>query len=352
MLDKSETIQDLDRGGILEIMGQFDRHLEAAAGLAEGLSLGEVPADTRNVVLLGMGGSAIGGDLAKAYLGPRLTLPLEVVRSYSLPGHVGKGTLVIVSSYSGNTEETLSAFAAARRTSASVVAITSGGEVEELARKHQFACLKLPGGQPPRTALPFSFVGILGVLEKSGLVSGAIREVRQSIPWVSERLRLYGPEQMESENPAKQLARQLHGRISVVYGSEGRLAYVARRWSGQFCENGKGLSYFSALPEMNHNEIVGWKHPEETLADILPIFLSDRDDERRVAIRATITRELLKQWTDPILEFRAEGNSWLERLWTLILLGDFASVYLALLNSEDPTPVEPIEQLKNRLKDF
>lgn len=351
LLDNLSELKRRDRSGMLDILAHFDQFLSTSLESAPRV---ELPQRNRieSVVLVGLGGSAIGGDLVRAYLGSDLKVPFQVVRGYTVPGWVSRSTLALVSSYSGNTEETLTALQAVNTAGATVVCMTSGGELQRSATRDGQPVYRFPEGYPPRTALPFSFVAIISALARVGLISDRTAELEASLPWIRNRLEVYGPGNPQRDNPAKTLATRLVGKVPVIYGSTRRLAYVARRWATQISENAKELAYFSELPEMNHNEIVGWQHPAEMLRRLAPIFLRDQQDQPRVQIRLEITREFLGRKTEPVLEYWSAGGPWLERLWTLVLLGDFTSVYLSFLNREDPTPVETIESLKVRLKQY
>jgi glucose/mannose-6-phosphate isomerase len=349
VLDNLDEIRRRDRGGILPVMVDFDRQLATTVETIIDFRT-DFPGEIANVVVLGMGGSAIGADMLKTFLGDELSVPFQVVRGYSVPRFVGGSTLAVASSYSGNTEETLEAFAGARASGAVTVGMGSGGILSEISAEEGIPFIRFPPGQPPRTAFTYSLFALAQVMHAYGLCSGPVADIEESVPWVSERLELLGPGNPVDANPAKALALELKGRIPVVYGSYERLQYIATRWANQFSENGKQLAYSAALPEMNHNEIVGWRNPQEGLARMVPIFLRDREDHPRIQLRADITRELLDRQLDRVMECWTDGNSWLTRMWSLVLLGDFASVYLALLNQEDPTPVEAIENLKLRLR--
>jgi glucose/mannose-6-phosphate isomerase len=350
-LDDLVRLSELDERGMLNILGRFDRQLEEAVGIGESASLAIDAASIRLALISGLGGSAIGGDFLRAYLGKSLRVPLLVNRGYTLPGFVDKSTLVILSSYSGNTEETISAFEEARAAGARMICITSGGQIERMAEESRTPRIKIPAGYPPRSALGYSAIPTLVALGRLGLAPERAAEVRSSIAWVRRKIALFAPECPLRENQAKGLAKSLHRKIPVIYGSQDRLDAVAVRWRCQFSENGKQLAYSASLPEMNHNEIVGWKHPAPALRQVMPVFLRDHEDHPRVQIRAEITRDILADRAGAALEFWTDGETWLERLWTLVLLGDYASVYLAFLNQEDPTPVDAIEGLKNRLKE-
>jgi len=350
-LDDLLHLSELDERGILNILGRFDRQIEDALQIGLTAELPPRIGSVRNIVISGLGGSAIGGDFLRAYLGRSLKVPLLVNRSYSVPGFVDESTLVILSSYSGNTEETLSAFEEARAAGARLLCISSGGQVERMAGTADCPCIKIPTGYPPRTALAYSAIPILQALTRLGLVGDHSNEVKSSISWVRHKIQLFAPECPLLENQAKALAKSLYRKIPVIYGSQDRLDVMALRWRCQVSENAKQLAYSASLPEMNHNEIVGWKHPAPGLRQILPVFLRDREDHPRVQIRAEITREMLADRSGAVLEFWTDGETWLERLWTLVLLGDYASVYLASLNQEDPFQIDAIEGLKNRLKE-
>lgn len=334
---------------MLELLKCFDQQLEEALeiGLQADISLQAV---IETVLVCGLGGSAIAGDFLRAYLGTDLKVPLWVHRNYSIPGFADERTLALICSYSGDTEETLSAFHEARRVGCPIICLSSNGELQHCADRYGYPSLQIPGGFPPRTALGYLAIPLLIVLARLGLISDRSDEIGRSVSWVRGRIEKYGLESPEEGNAAKGLALQVHEKIPVIYGSQDRLEMVARRWRGQFCENGKQLAYSSALPEMNHNEIVGWKHPASALRQLIPIFLRDREDHPQVQVRTEFTRQLVADKSGAVLEFWSEGESWLQRLWTLILLGDYASLYLAFLNRENPTPVSVIEDLKSRLR--
>ena len=349
ILDDSREILRRDAQDMLGYLGRFDRQLEQALEIGNQVDLPALPAGVGSVTVSGMGGSAASGDFLQSYLGRELKVPLWVNRNYDAPGFVGPDTLSLLCSYSGNTEETVSAFQAAHAAGAPIVCISSGGTLARLAREHGHPWARIPGGQPPRSALGFLSFPCLAILSRLSLIPSRDRELAQCPDWVRDRIRAYGPEQATSTNPAKQAARVLHGRIPFVYGSQDRLELVARRWCGQFAENGKQLSCWRALPEMNHNEVVGWKHPADLLERILPVFLRDPEDHPRIQLRLDWTRRFLSRHSGTTLEYWTEGGSWLERLLMLLLLGDYASVYLGLLNGEDPSPVAAIDELKTEL---
>lgn len=348
ILNNPQVMKQRDHQGMSAILERFDRQLQEA--LEIGLQA-EIPdlKDIRNIIICGLGGSAIGGDFLRAYLGADLKVPLYVNRHYSIPGFADPSTLALICSYSGNTEETLSAFHEASRLRCSIICWSSNGQLQSLAEQYGFPCLQVPGGFPPRSTLGYSTIPLLMVFARLGLISDPSKEIESSLDGVRSRIGIYRLESPVEENEAKQLALQVHGKIPVIYGSQDRLEVIATRWRGQFCENGKQLAYSSTLPEMNHNEIVGWEHPSEVLQRLIPIFLRDQDDHPRIQIRTDLTKEILSRKAAAVLEYRSQGESWLDRLWSLILLGDYSSLYLAFLNDEDPVSTEVIEDLKTRL---
>lgn len=351
LLDNLQQVGRLDSRGMLELVSGFDRQLEQALKTARSLEVKRSD-PIRSIVICGMGGSAISGDLLKACVDSQLSVPVQVIRGYSVPAHVDSTTLALVCSYSGNTEETLSAWEECRQRGACIICMASGGKLENLARENQQMCVEIPPGLPPRTTFAYSLVPMFRILSRLGLAPDYLVKVEQSLAWVKTKIAAFGSIVPVQENAAKRLALDLWERIPVVYASQGRLEGIGRRWISQFAENGKQLGFLNLLPEMNHNEIVGWMHPKEELQRFLPIFLRDREDHPRIQIRAELTRDFLQEKAGKALEFWSDGESWLERLCALLLLGDFTSVYLALLNQEDPTPVAPIETFKNRLEQY
>lgn len=305
----------------------------------------------RCIVVCGMGGSAIAADILSSYLQDKLDAPVLVNRDYGLPGWAGPDDLVIASSYSGDTEETLSGFAEALRKGAMVFGITSGGELKRRCGEQNLPCLEIPGGLPPRGALGYSFFGILGTLLQSGLIPDCRAEVVEAIKLLEALAAEYGPASPASANRAKSLAQQLHNGMPLVYAAADPLAAVARRWANQINENGKMLSYWALFPELCHNEIVGWEQLPEVRRQTRVVFLQDEADHPRNALRVKIVKELLDPYCPGLHTVTSRGPSLLARLFSLTYLGDWVSLYLAYLNGADPTPVSRIGELKTRLKE-
>lgn len=326
----------------------------------EGVEIGQSgpvlsKARARRIMILGMGGSAIGGDLFRSYISgfqDNGGVDVHVFRSYQPPQVDGK-TTVIASSYSGNTEETLAAYEASQKAGQTLV-LTTGGRLSELADENRHKKMLLPGGLQPRAAVAYSFFPLLYVLAvKSELFGPHVKEetergIEETIALLETLAKKYsaGP---KSGNTAYNLAQKINGSVPVIYSASDRLDTVNLRWRGQIQENAKYLAFGNLLPEMNHNEINGWQHPVDLVDRFIAIFLRDREDHERVAARIDITKKIIGKSAGATYEVRSQGETLLARLFSLIYLGDWVSYYLAVLNGTDPSPVPVIENLKKQL---
>lgn len=350
MLDDLKGLKKIDKSGMIEAIKNMPENFEEAKRLTEEFMKGIRIRNILNVVITGLGGSAIGGDLVRMFIARKATIPVIVNRDYFLPAFADQNTLVIVSSYSGNTEETLSAYDDARLKGSRLIAITTGGKLKEKALEDGIPVLTIPPGLSPRAALGYSFIPLLIIIERLGIIPGGVsREIEDAIKIMKEARGRFSPEVPEAENPAKGLARQFHKKLPIIYGSSGTTEIIAMRWKGQINENSKAPAYFNTFPELNHNEIVGWDGPEEILKGFQVVILRDEGDYERVQKRIEITREIINNKGGEVLEVWSEGGTCLARMFYLIMLGDFASVYLAALYKKDPTPVNLIDLLKKRL---
>jgi len=349
MLDDRAKMIAGDPGGMRGHLEGFGDQLREAVRMGRETPLKVSSEGISSVAVVGMGGSAIGGDMAAGYLAGSLRVPLSVVRDYELPGYVGPSTLVYVSSYSGNTEETLSAYAEARERGAAIVASTTGGEVGRIAAQEGHDVVSVPLGYPPRAALGFSLVPLLFVLGRLGLAPDPAGDVEDTIVTVEEGVRRLRLDVPADANKAKDLALWLHGHVPVIYGTVPGTSVVASRWCGQLSENSKVVAHRNELPEMNHNEIVGWSGSRPMGGDARVVFLRDEDDHVRVARRIEITRDEIASTGADVREVESRGATRLARLMSLVQLGDFVSFYLAMLEGVDPTPVAPIDRLKKEL---
>ncbi|MEM0359348.1 MAG: bifunctional phosphoglucose/phosphomannose isomerase [Candidatus Hadarchaeales archaeon] len=330
-----EEIGKVDKGGMLAELLRFPERC------GEALSL-EVRTGKRRVgkvVLAGMGGSAIAGDLLRDWLVP--PFPFEVCRDYHLPRWVGRDTLVLAVSYSGNTEETLSCLSEALERGAEVVGISSGGRLEEKCLEEGIPHVKVPGGMMPRVALPFLLFPSFSVLRKKGLVEVGREELEEAWERLGRLRRRLAPG--VKGNPAEEAAERLKGTLPFIY-APGGIAGVALRLKTQLNENSKVPAKVELLPELCHNEIVGLRSSPPFVSFIL---LRSGEENRRMEVRMEFLKELLRG--RKVVEFRGEGRGRLARLLTLVYFGDFLSFYLAVKRGVDPTPVPEIEELKKRL---
>lgn len=313
-------------------------------------------AGIRRVLVLGMGGSAIGGDLFRSYISSfdeRAGVDVVVSRGYR-PPPVDASTLVVASSYSGNTEETIEAYERTRERAGAVLAVTTGGRIGSLAARDGHPAINPPAGLQPRAALAYGFFPLAWALAvKAELFGPAVREatergIDETIALIETLGAEYASGPVES-NEAYTLATKLRGHIPVIYSGAELLDSVNLRWRGQFQENAKHLAFGNLLPEMNHNEINGWLNPPELARRMAPIFLHDRGDHERVARRLEITRRIVGEHSGPTTAITSRGESAIARIFSLVHLGDWASYWLALLDGDDPMPVPVIENLKVEL---
>jgi glucose/mannose-6-phosphate isomerase len=298
------------------------------------------------LVVCGMGGSAIGGDLAVAALGDRATRPIATVRDYGLESWTAPDSLVLCASYSGNTEETLACFDAAGAAGTQRVALTTGGKLAEMARSEGVPVIGAPAGMQPRAAVLYMTVGSLECAALCGAAPGLRAEIDTAAALLGRLVDEWGPDAAEGSQ-AKAIARRLRGAVPVVHGA-GPTGAVARRWRTQINENAKAPAFWSELPEADHNEICAWERGRDT-APLIGVFLVDPDQHPRLHSRIDLTAAEVDRAGAPVIRVEARGETRLERVLSLVLLGDLVSVYLAVLDGVDPTPVEPIERFKAAL---
>ncbi len=346
-----DDIRSVDASSMYDAVRAFPEQWRSGRARALEADLSGVRRDGyRQVVVAGMGGSAIGGDLLRTLALDEGAVPVIVSRSYRLPAWVGPETLVIASSYSGNTEETLAALDEALRRQASVVCLTTGGKMKARAEAEGWPLVPMTGGMPPRAALGYSLTALLTVAEHIGLLKPDVVAWAETQALLEEQtVALADPE--APQNQAMHLAAALNGRLLVVYSSEGLVEAVNLRWRNQMHENSKTLSLGNVFPEMNHNEIMGWARRTDLHRGVGVIVLRDRDDHPRVQRRMDITRDLLAEHAGFWMEVHSRGASKLARIMSLIYLGDWVSLYLAVLHQVDPTPISLISQLKEALAD-
>jgi len=345
---KETTISLYDRSDMRALLTGFPHQVEDAVRIGREASLLALKGKPSAIIVSGLGGSAIGGDLLRSYLSDQLGIPFLVNRYYALPKHVGPSTLVVISSYSGNTEETIASYHDAMKKKAQIICFTSGGEIASLAKKNRQTLVILPKGYPPRAALGYSFFPMLLSLSRYKIIpsqDAAIRETVALLRKLSVRYRLTG-----QKNPALELAKQLYNKLPVIYSSTERTDAVNLRWRGQLAENAKILAFGHVFPEMNHNELVGWKVLRRLMEEIAVVYLHDKEDHQRVTLRMEVARGIIGEYASKIVDVHSEGRSRLARTFSLIHLGDWLSFYLSMFNGMDPTPVNVIDYLKRQLE--
>jgi glucose/mannose-6-phosphate isomerase len=349
-LDDLSLLRELDPEGMLGHVAALPRQCRDAWAMARGLKLSERHGGAAKVVIAGMGGSAIGGDLAAAVAADRSSKPIWVHRDYDLPAYVDSQTLVIASSYSGNTEETLAAFQAAHERGCPLVAIATGGKLAQLAGQWKVPLVSFDYQSQPRAALGYMFVALLGVLQALGTVEDLDADLEEGLAILEGQGSELAPDVPQGQNQAKQLAATLFERIPIIVGA-GPLAPVARRWKTQFNENGKSWAYFEVLPEMNHNALSGIHFPVEATDRLRILFLRCSGLHGRNQLRLDLTRQILKSQDVVCHQVSIPGASSLAQILAAVQLGDYVSCYLALLYGTDPTAIQDIIGLKRHMSD-
>jgi glucose/mannose-6-phosphate isomerase len=342
-----EGIAQIDRNGLMADVLAIPEHLrdalwrvESASGLMEGWD------SPGGLIVAGMGGSAIGGGLARAILGDHASRPVAVARAYGLPPWATPDTTVLCASYSGNTEETLACYDAAGFVGARRVVVTSGGKLAEQARADGVPVIPIPGGFQPRAAVAYLTVAGLEVAALCGVGTRMNAEVDVAASHVESLVAEWGPDGPD-DGLAKTIARAIHGSIPLIAGS-GLTAPIAYRWKTQLNENAKLPAFSHELPELDHNEIVGWEGVDH-LGPLSAIFLDDADLHPRVRHRIELTDWLVEPSAKTTFRVETKGRNAVERVFSLVLLGDLVSMYVAVLRGIDPSPVAVIERLKEQL---
>jgi glucose/mannose-6-phosphate isomerase len=348
-LDDPGFLEAGDPGNMLRAVGSFRGQCEDALKLGKEFPALPAGRKIKGLCFIGMGGSGIGGDILRSLLLWESELPVVVHKDYGLPGGLGSDTLVVVTSYSGNTEETLAGFQEAISKGCAILAITSGGELREVSSRQDIPCIPVPQGLQPRAALGYLTLPAGVVLEKMGFLPGFSRSTRRAIALLARQGDQWGPEVPTRENEAKRMAMLMRDKIPLVYGTHGPLQVAAYRWKCQFNENAKNPAFCGALPEMNHNEISGWNTTEDIKASLMAVILVDENASARMARKAKVTSQLLRERIAGVEVIEVEGSTPMERLLNAIHLGDYTSVYLALSKGVDPTPVDIITLLKKRM---
>jgi glucose/mannose-6-phosphate isomerase len=346
-LTDAEAVRGHDPGGMLAAIAGLAANVRD--GYAGGLAATGLPdlADVRGVVVCGMGGSAVAGDVLRTVFRGRLGVPVDVNRGPELPEHAGPHALVVASSYSGNTAETLAAFREATKRGCRGIVVTSGGTIATEAQDAGVPVVRVPGGFQPRAAIGWLAFSMLGALEAAGLLPPLERDVAEAATEADARAAACGPAAPAADNPATHLAEAIGDRIPVIWGADGIGAAAAARWKTQMNENGKVPAWWSSMSELDHNEVVGWTQPFGRGHAVIALRHDAEDQE--FAARFPLSLEIAAGAGCVTHEVWAGGQSALARLVSLIAFGDFVSAYVAIRKGIDPTPVDVIQRLKAAL---
>lgn len=345
VLDDPQRRAGIDPGGMGDSVRGLPDQCRAAWSEARQLELPDEFRDIDRIVVLGMGGSAIAGDVFRLLLARESSVPVLNHRHYDAPPYVDERTLVIAASYSGNTEETLSAFEKALSRPANKLALTTGGKLLATARANGVPAFVFQYKGEPRSAFGYGLMPLLAVGEKLGLMEGIATDVDEALSAMESLRARIGEDVPLADNAAKQLATKLAGRLPVIYGAE-LLTEVAHRWKTQFNESSKVWAFYEQLPEANHNAIVSFELPPEVTRLIFVVYLTSPDLHPRVALHFAFSQRMLTEAGVPYEEVKAEGRGGLAQAMTSVLFGDYVSYYLALVNEVDPSPTTPIANLR------
>jgi glucose/mannose-6-phosphate isomerase len=351
VLEDAAAIKRRDPSGMLQRIAEFPDQLLTGWELSRGVQLAEAHRSVTAVAVLGMGGSAVAGDLVRAAFVERLSVPLVSVRDYDLPAWIGRQTLVVAVSHSGATEETVAALSGALERRCPVAVISTGGPIGEVAARVGLPRLVYSTDAPPRASLGYTMSLLAGLLERAGILALDVAQLEAGAAASRDVLRSCGPEAPTETNMAKQLAWSLLDRLPIIEGS-GALAAVARRWKTQLNENSHCLAAAEELPEAMHNVVVGYDNPDTLRDHQYVVFLRSGGDHERNAYRSTLSAELLDAVKISHQTVTVEGDGPFATACAAITLGDYVSTYLALLYGVDPSATPVLAHVKERMADF
>ncbi len=338
-----------DRSGFKQLLLDFYKQIDTAEKIVKSAQINLNTSEIQNILYFGMGGSAISGDLLSDVLIKDLNVPIKVVRGYISPNFCSQNSLVIVSSYSGNTEETISAANMAADSGAQFLAITSGGKIADMAKNHEWNLINLPDGFPPRQALGLMFFSLYHVLGQGGLYKNYVADLSHLKKFTRHEITKHDTLKHDGHVLAQELAKTIHRKIPVIYSSSPFLKTVSKRWQNQLHENSKSLAFCNVIPEMNHNEIVGWEMESDLKNSIITIFLENESVNPRIKERIELSKKIIKKSGAKVVDVYASGDNILEKVFSLIILGDWVSYYLAMFHKKDPHAIKNIDFLKNEL---
>jgi glucose/mannose-6-phosphate isomerase len=339
----------VDKGNFKRYLLGFTQQISESQQIFKAASLQIKKESFNHILYLGMGGSAITGDIISDVLFDELKIPMQVVRNYNVPASCSSSTLVIASSYSGNTEETLHAVTEAEKRQAQIIAVTSGGNLLKMAKEKNWPYLQVPGGFPPRQAFGYLFFLSYQLICESIGKKISDDTFCDLIHLAEAIIHTNNEETAKGKAFAKDLAIQIINKIPVIYASAPFLTAIATRWKNQFQENSKSMAFSNIIPEMNHNEIVGWEMKNNALQDFLVIFLENHQHGARIDARLSLTKNIIRDRGIDVVEVYAEGSTILQQLISLIIIADWVTYYLALLYENNPASIVNIDYLKGEL---
>ena len=352
MLDDLEIISKIDKSGMVDTLAKFPEQIKETMDIVNSTELNSF-FKVDNIIVSGMGGSAISGDILQSLFRDRLDIPIFVNRAYNLPKWANKNTLVISQSYSGNTEETLSTFKHANQKKCKIIGISSGGKLQEYCEKRDVSHIKIPSGFAPRAATAYMLFSAILSIKKTGLLANSIEsEIEETLELTDELRNSNNKTVPEKDNFSKQIANKIVSTVPQVYGWE---IYnpIAKRWCTQFNENSKIIARYDSVPECNHNDIVGWSQDREISKKFTCLLFRDEKIESiYMSKRLDFMKTLFEDVAANVVEIQIKGKKTLAKMMYAMYLGDFVSCYLAILKGIDPTPVDVITELKRTLAEI
>jgi len=346
-LDNINSYKEIDPNGMTDLISKFPEMMVDASKISSDV-LFDFLDKPKNIVFCGMGGSAISADIASVILSKFGDIPSSVVRGYNLPHFVNTDSLVIILSYSGNTEETLSCYYQALNRTKNIVVISSGGKVLDLAIANKNVLFKIPKGLPPRASMPYLLIPIIFVINKFFIEAKLLDQVNEAYKTLVELKEKIGVNIPLKDNLAKQISSKIADKIIYIFGSEGGSDVAAYRFKCQLSENSKKNSFNNSFPELNHNEIVNLSFYNQQ--NITAILLRDSNESKQMQNRIEATKKILSKSKIEIAEIYSAGQSLLSKILSLCYFGDYVSLYLSILSGIDPMPVKPIDELKEELE--
>ena len=340
--------KNIDKENMFNAIWSLPENIIDAIELSNTLSPQYSYNNIQNIIIAGMGGSAIGGDVVSILESSNIKIPFLICRDYNLPNWVNRNSLVICSSYSGNTEETLSVFDESIEIGAAVCGITTGGILLKKLKEFEKDYIQIPSGLQPRAAIAFSFIPIIKLLEKFGILKSELNKWgKETIKSLKVSRDIYSIE--NENNPVYSLAKNIYNKIPIIYSDKSTMGVNGTRLKGQICENSKMLAYCNDLPELNHNEIVGWENNKIILNNLCVLWLKDLNDNERTKHRQEISNSIIGEMNIDQYSIQMEGKYFQERFLKMVHYGDWLSFWCAILHGINPSPVDKINRLKEEL---